>query len=208
MKFAYADPPYLGCGAKHYGAQHEDASAYDSLDAHRELIVRLRDEYPDGWALSLHSPSLEDMLILCREVVGPKRVRISPWVKPFASYKPGVNPSFSWEPVIWLGGRSAKERGGREVPTVKDFHSANITMQRGTSGALQADDGDFHVSVVPSNEHGDFEHEHEGEADLFACCYSASVRIRAPMIGGGSHPELWHALASVFRALPAERIDA
>lgn len=26
MRFAYADPPYLGCGAKIYGVHHEQAA--------------------------------------------------------------------------------------------------------------------------------------------------------------------------------------
>ena len=36
MRFAYADPPYLGCGQRRYGALHEDAADFDSLDAHAE----------------------------------------------------------------------------------------------------------------------------------------------------------------------------
>jgi hypothetical protein len=135
VRFAFADPPYLGCGVKHYGHQHEDASDYDSIDAHAALIERLTREFPECWALSLHTPSLEEMAHLCRRIVGPNRVRYSAWVKPFASFKPGVNPAYAWEPVIWFGGRSAVDRGGRVVPTVPDFVSANITLKKGTSGA-------------------------------------------------------------------------
>lgn len=130
MKFAFADPPYLGCGVKHYGAQHEDAADYDKLGAHAALIERLHYEFPEGWALSLHTPSLEDMLRLCRMIVGPNQVRVGGWFKPFASFKPNVNPAYCWEPVIW--------RGGRDVPTVRDYVEANITLQRGTSGAKPA----------------------------------------------------------------------
>lgn len=130
MKFAYADPPYLGCGKKHYAKQHADAADYDRIETHVALVARLVDEYPDGWALSLHTPSLKAMLNLC-----PDDVRVGAWVKPFASYKPGVNPGYCWEPVIFHGGRSASERGGRSVETIRDYVSANITMQKGTSGA-------------------------------------------------------------------------
>ena len=49
MKAAYADPPYLGCGKKHYGALHAEAAEYDDPQAHRLLIERLCDEY-DCWA--------------------------------------------------------------------------------------------------------------------------------------------------------------
>jgi hypothetical protein len=75
------------------------------------------------------------MLHLCREIVGENRVRVGGWFKPFASFKPGVNPAYAWEPVIFCGGRSAVERGGREVSTTRDWVSANILLERGTSGA-------------------------------------------------------------------------
>lgn len=129
MRFAYADPPYLGQGAKHYGHQHEFAADWDAIDAHAALIVRLVNEF-DAWALSLSSTTLYDLLPLC-----PREVRVAAWVKPFASFKPNVNPAYCWEPVIFYGGRTAKERGGAAVATVRDYCAANITLQRGTSGA-------------------------------------------------------------------------
>jgi hypothetical protein len=57
VKFAYADPPYLGCG-KLYAKHHPEALIWDDPETHRRLIERLVDEYPDGWAMSLHVPSL------------------------------------------------------------------------------------------------------------------------------------------------------
>jgi hypothetical protein len=58
-------------------------------------------------------------------------VRIGAWVKPFASFKPGVNPAYAWEPVIlWQGAKM-----GRDVPTIRDFVAANITLRKGLSGA-------------------------------------------------------------------------
>lgn len=50
MNFAYADPPYLGMGAKLYKRPE-----WDDLDSHRQLIERLQDELSDGWAISLPS---------------------------------------------------------------------------------------------------------------------------------------------------------
>lgn len=139
MRFAYADPPYLGQGAKHYRHQHANAADYDRIEAHAALIGRLVGEF-DAWALSLSAPTLYDILPLC-----PRECRIGGWFKPFASFKPGVNPAYCWEPVIFLGGRSAAERGGRDVPTVRDYVrteecdapaiAENITLKRGTSGA-------------------------------------------------------------------------
>jgi hypothetical protein len=123
--FAYADPPYLGCGAKHYGDRHPDAAAYDRVEAHEALIGRLCGEF-EAWALSLHSPSLRAILPLC-----PADVRVGAWVKPFASFKANVNPGYCWEPVIFRGGR----RLGRDVPTVRDYVSVPITLRKGCPGA-------------------------------------------------------------------------
>ncbi len=37
MRFAYADPPYLGCGKKLYGDRHEQAADWDDPERHRQL---------------------------------------------------------------------------------------------------------------------------------------------------------------------------
>jgi hypothetical protein len=115
MRFAYADPPYIGQARKHYGS---DAAEVD----HAALIPRLVRNYPDGWALSCSSSSLRQLLPLC-----PERARVLAWVKPFAVYKVGVNPAYAWEPVIVCGGRPFQ----REQPTVKDWVSANIVLNKG-----------------------------------------------------------------------------
>lgn len=119
MRFAYADPPYMGQARKHYS--HDPLCA--EVD-HALLIDSLR-EY-DGWALSLSSPSLKHILPLC-----PPESRVMAWVKPFASFKPGVNPAYAWEPVIVFGGRKRT----RQQPTVRDWVSCNITLKKGLSGA-------------------------------------------------------------------------
>jgi hypothetical protein len=100
MKIAYADPPYLGCGAKYYNRPE-----WDDLATHERLIVKLCHDFPDGWALSLHTPSLQAILPLC-----PPDVRIAAWVKPYsgASY-PNINPIYAWEPLIYRGGRRGKD---------------------------------------------------------------------------------------------------
>jgi hypothetical protein len=117
MKIAYADPPYIGC-ANLYPEKTE-------VD-HAQLVQKLVDEYPDGWALSLHTPSLKYILSLC-----PNDVRVMAWVKPFASFKPGVGVAYAWEPIIVRGGR----RRTREQDTVRDWVSVNITMKKGLVGA-------------------------------------------------------------------------
>jgi len=131
MRFAYADPPYLGCCAK-YGHRHEAPyGCWNDVDTHRQLLHNLRDGYPDGWALSLGSNNQEEMLHLCRLVFGPNRVRNGGWLKPFAAYKPNVNPAYTWEPVIFNGGR----KRDRTHPTIRDWHMENITLKKGLTGA-------------------------------------------------------------------------
>jgi hypothetical protein len=117
MKIAYADPPYIRQARKHYHCPEVD---------HAELVTRLVREFPDGWALSCSSPTLQQILALC-----PPDVRVAAWVKPFASFKPGVNPAYAWEPVIWRGGRKRT----RQEPTVRDWCAASITLRKGLSGA-------------------------------------------------------------------------
>lgn len=119
MRFAYADPPYIGQAAKHYS--HDPRCA--EVD-HAELIAKLNGY--DAWALSLSSPTLRIILPMC-----PEDVRVMAWVKPFASFKPNVNPAYAWEPVIVRGGRKRP----RTEPTVRDWVSANITLRKGLSGA-------------------------------------------------------------------------
>lgn len=125
MRFAYADPPYLGCARKLY-----DDPTYDGLDAHRLLIERLCSEYPDGWAMSASSPSLRSILPLC-----PDDCRVAAWVKPFCAFKVGVNPAYAWEPVIFRGGRKKRSR---KDDTIRDYHSEPIALMRGMPGAKPA----------------------------------------------------------------------
>ena len=128
MRFAYADPPYLGMG-KMYASRHPRAMEWDNPETHRALITRLSDEWPDGWVLSLHTPSLRVLLPMC-----PNDARVGAWVKPFASFKPGVNPAYAWEPVIWRGGR----KRGRDCATERDWLAENITLKKGFPGAKPA----------------------------------------------------------------------
>lgn len=125
MKFAYADPPYLGCG-RLYAKHHPEARIWDDPETHRALIQRLCDEYPDGWAMSLHVPSLRVLLPMC-----PEDVRVGFWGKSFGVFNPGVNPAYVTEPVVWRGGRKYT----REDRTVRDFLVEPIALQRGLTGA-------------------------------------------------------------------------
>tara|TARA_Y100000310_G_scaffold119290_1_gene118032 strand:+ start:449 stop:925 length:477 start_codon:yes stop_codon:yes gene_type:complete len=115
MRFAYADPPYIGQAKRHYGTEEVD---------HAALLQQL--ETFDAWALSCSSPSLFTLLPMCRD-----DVRIGAWVKPFGIFKPGVNPAYVWEPVLFKGAR----KRSREEPTARDWVSCNVTLRRGLAGA-------------------------------------------------------------------------
>jgi hypothetical protein len=121
MRFAYADPPYLG---QSHLYDHPEAHIWDTPEAHGELMADL--DYYDGWALSASSPSLRSILPLA-----PEGVRVAAWVKPFAVFKPNVNPGYAWEPVIFKSGR----KRDRSEDTVRDWLSCNITLRKGLVGA-------------------------------------------------------------------------
>jgi hypothetical protein len=120
IRVCYADPPYIGQAKKHYSADPQCAEVDHGL-----LITTLCMDFPDGWALSLSSPSLHAILPLC-----PPDVRVMAWVKPFCAFKPNVNPAYAWEPVIVRGGRKRT----REQHTVRDWVATPITLKRGLTG--------------------------------------------------------------------------
>jgi len=147
MRFCYADPPYVGCSSL-----YKDQPDYNGEVDHKDLIDSLVAEFPDGWALSCHSPSLKVLLPMC-----PEGVRVGAWVKPFCSFKPNVNPAYAWEPVIFMGGRKRP----RTERTIRDWVSANITLKKGLPGAkpwefcwwifdlFGAEEGDTLIDLFP-----------------------------------------------------------
>ena len=120
MRFAYADPPYLGLAAQFYG----DAT-YDSLEAHAALLSRLDAEFP-AWAYSLHVPSLKALMPLL-----PEGARVAAWCKTWASFKPGVDPAYCWEPMFF---RTAR-KWSRQGTTARDFIATPIATEKGFKGA-------------------------------------------------------------------------
>jgi hypothetical protein len=121
LRFAYADPPYIGQAKKHYSRDPRCAEV-----DHVELIRRLSSKF-DGWALSCKSDARE-LAYLISQCKQP--VRLGAWVKPFCIFKPGVNPAYAWEPVIFYSPRKRT----RAQPTARDWISANVTLRRGLTG--------------------------------------------------------------------------
>jgi hypothetical protein len=89
LRFAYADPPYLGQSKRHYRDHPDYAGEVD----HRELIDRLENEY-DGWALSASMKSLPTVAKLV-----PNDILTLSWIKPIAPPL-GDHRHYSWEPVF------------------------------------------------------------------------------------------------------------
>jgi hypothetical protein len=125
VRFAYADPPYLGCGKSHYGDQHPDAEVWDDPRMHRKLVARLCREYPDGWVVSLNP---RDLLLYLS--AAPEDVRVGAWCKTWHQIRP-TTTQYAWEPVIWRGGRKDNKRS----PMVRDWMPCAVTRQRGLKGA-------------------------------------------------------------------------
>ena len=122
VRLHYADPPYPGQAKKHYA--HDPQCA----EVDHAALIRNLEESSDGWALSSGADLAAMRLVI---PLLPDGVRVCPWVKPFASFKPNVTLAYAWEPVYV---KPARKRG-RELPTVRDWVSANITLKRGLSGA-------------------------------------------------------------------------
>lgn len=101
MRFAYADPPYIGQAKKYYKNQPNYAGEVDYL----ALLQRLHNEFPDGWALSASSSSL---FVLIPMIPISWKCRVGAWVKTYVG-SPYMNlmttPAYAWEPVIFCGGR-------------------------------------------------------------------------------------------------------
>jgi len=124
MKFAYADPPYFGCGKSLYGKHHPEAAVWDDKQTHVDLAQMIVDEYPDGWVISLNPRDLKMYLNAV-----PDDVRVGSWVKNFHQIRP-TTTQYAWEPVLFRGGRKDNKRS----PMVRDWFQGNATRMRGLPG--------------------------------------------------------------------------
>lgn len=131
MRFAYADPPYIGQARKVYAKEAAADGRVASEVDHAALIAEL--EGFDGWALSMSAAmySLKEIVALA-----PDDARMGAWVKPFAAFKRGVAVAYTWEPILFRTVRA----WSRETDTIKDHIIEpavveSITMRRGFPGA-------------------------------------------------------------------------
>jgi hypothetical protein len=131
MKFAIADPPYLGRGALRYGpgsslrpqfdrsrparlrsnpdkwpaqtTEHKDAHLWDDPETHRQLVRDLVANY-DGWAIAMWRDSLLTYL-----PTAPADAHVGVWYKPDGMASARVTTT--WEPVLFYIPKTRRARG-------------------------------------------------------------------------------------------------
>jgi hypothetical protein len=132
MKFAIADPPYLGRANRWYGDgcgmgkgtgradSHPEAKKWDKPETHINLVHELEANY-DGWAIALTVHSLSTYMQVIK-TDSRNGIRVLSWVKPIA-VPSGSRVATSWEPVIIRIPKSRK--GWKAGKGVKDYLIAN-----------------------------------------------------------------------------------
>jgi len=142
VRFAIADPPYLGRAARHYGpgassvtqfgsgparaargwapslratTEHPDAHEWDDPARHTALVAELLEGY-DGFAIAAWPTSLPTYLAAL-----PADARVGVWVKPQA-VPSGSRVLTGWEPVLFYVPPTRRPRGTGE--SVRDVLTA------------------------------------------------------------------------------------
>lgn len=105
LRFAIADPPYLGRAVRWYGGgpgnydgkgstdNHPEAAVWDTPERHEQLVAELVRDF-DGWAIAMAPDNLVDYMAWV-----PRDTRVAVW------YRRNAAPSASrvrcaWEPVL------------------------------------------------------------------------------------------------------------
>lgn len=104
MRFAYADPPYFKMGKRMYGPFHNEAFVWDDKQTHLNLVARLVEDFPDGWALSCNPKDLRFIYPAC-----PDDARIAVWTKTYHQIRP-TSTQYGWEPVIFRTNKKDPKR--------------------------------------------------------------------------------------------------
>jgi len=149
MNFAYADPPYFGMGKRLYGNLHNEADIWDNKTSHIDLLARLMDEYPDGWALSCNPKDLAWLLPVV------PAVRVCAWAKTFHQIRPLCTVQYAWEPVLLHGGRVVKHR----KPMVRDWLACARSMKKGLVGTKPDAFNDWVLDLLSFDPKNDILHD-------------------------------------------------
>jgi len=159
MRFAIADPPYLGRAVRWYGPNgcgdgygkgqadnHKDAYLWDKPETHKQLAKDLLKNY-DGFAIALTVHSLSTYLDVL-ETDSRNGIRVGVWHRPNAAPS-GSRITNNWEPVIF---NIPKERRAyKTAPRSSDFLTANI-HKKGFVGSKPADWVEWVLNVLGVNE--------------------------------------------------------
>jgi hypothetical protein len=132
LRLAYADPPYPGMSARHYG----DHPEFDGEVDHQELVARLESDY-DGWALSTSPRSVVYVadVLAARGLEWWRDYRVGIWTKP-APPSVSRRAKSAWEPVIFRGGRPRPDDAPHLVDWVhaaqpRDWPARGVGRQTG-----------------------------------------------------------------------------
>lgn len=111
LRFAIADPPYLGRAVRWYGPggcgdghgkgqadNHPDAHIWDDPNTHLDLVERLLRDF-DGFAIAMSVHSLS-VYLSALETDSRNGIRVAVWHKP-AAVTSGSRLTNNWEPVIF-----------------------------------------------------------------------------------------------------------
>lgn len=143
LRFAFADPPYLG-RAEYYRAHHPEALIWNKPETHRDLIDRLQAEYPDGWILCLSERSLRTILPMC-----PPAARTAAWISERARYAGKAMPiRRHFEPVIFYGGRDGSNRAADFIVTKQEPMPPGSARYEMNKGAIRS--GEVFVGRKPA----------------------------------------------------------
>ena len=134
MKFAIADPPYLGRAVRWYGANgcgngfghgqadnHPDAYLWDKAETHKNLVNDLETNF-DGWAIAMSVHSLSTYLEIV-ETDSRNGIRVCVWHKPSAVTS-GNRITNNWEPVL-IRVPSSRKGWKSNLPRISDVLTAN-----------------------------------------------------------------------------------
>jgi hypothetical protein len=135
MKFAIADPPYLGRAVRYYGEggrggrnrkqadKHPEAFIWDNPKTHQDLAKNLMRDF-DGFAIAMSVHSLSTYLQVL-ETDSENGIRVGVWHRPNA-VPSGSRVTNYWEPVIF---KIPKCRKGRfKGPHTNDVLTCNISQ--------------------------------------------------------------------------------
>ena len=141
MRFAIADPPYLGRAERWYGAAgrghlkheesradvHPDAGVWDDPRRHVELVEQMMVRY-DGWAIAMTS-ALPSLRVYAS--VAPDGAFFGSWVRTNAM-PDGSRITKAWEPVLFFVPREL--RGRDTAPSTADVLIEGVNVKAGFVG--------------------------------------------------------------------------